>query len=82
MTKSKMQFIARKYGMQIRRDEDTGNAWGISVLSKEEIPELDDIIAEESVSDSCVTGWALDEDGKIRYTIVCPSAWFSADGWK
>ena len=84
MTKNELKALSEKYGMEIMRDPITNQAWGLSLETALDIPEVDALCDSDTyhtVSATKAYGAYEAVSGTHYYTVYCPKSWFDLWGW-
>lgn len=84
MKKAELKAIADRYGMDIIRQEITGEGVGLYLVTEENIPELDTLANKapfEKFEGIIVTKEYSPCDNTHTYRVYCPSNWFDLWGW-
>lgn len=79
MKRNELKEIAARYGMEIRRNPITDEAFGVYTDAKELIPELDAIA--DSTEYSNVQVERRYAGGEYQYLVTAPTDWFDFYGW-
>ncbi len=79
MKRNELKEIATRYGMEIRRNPITDEAFGVYANTKALIPELDAIA--DSTEYSNVQVERRYAGGEYQYLVTAPTDWFDLYGW-
>lgn len=79
MKRNELKEITTKYGLKIRRNPITDEAFGVYTDAKELIPELDAIA--DSTEPSNVQVERRYAGGEYQYLVTAPTNWFDLYGW-
>lgn len=79
MKRNELKEIANRYGMEIRRNPITDEAFGVYTDAKALIPELDAIA--DSTEYSNVQVERRYAGGEYQYLVTAPTDWFDLYGW-
>lgn len=86
MTKSELIALADRHGMSILRDPITSEAWGLSLETAQDIPELDSIAADSDLTSRIIVskeyGAYAAAHGTHLYKVICPTEWFDLCGFR
>lgn len=81
MKKAELKAIAERYKMDFLRKEITNEGIGLSLVTEEDIPELDKLLNPKSPHEA-VVATKLAAGGTNLYHVYCPTSWIDLWGWK
>ena len=80
MTKKEAKELAKKYNMEIVRNEITGEGLGAEIDSNEEIAELEEMIGKD-IFPCRLEPFRYGEYG-VTYRLYVPTDWIDLWGWR